>query len=73
MAVLSQPQVTASVQPAALAQLYQAYLLLSKSPDGTAGLHSIPPQLLLTAWQAFRATQEATVQAPLPDITQVRT
>eukprot|EP00878_Enallax_costatus_P024218 GHUV01025826.1.p1 GENE.GHUV01025826.1~~GHUV01025826.1.p1 ORF type:complete len:216 (+),score=63.77 GHUV01025826.1:270-917(+) len=70
MGVLSQPQVTAAIQPAALAQLYQAYLLLSKSPDGSAGLHSIPPQLVLTAWQAFRATQEAAVQAPLPELTQ---
>lgn len=51
-------------------QCDQAYLLLSKSPDGASGHHTIPPQLVLTAWQAFRATQEAAIQAPLPDITQ---
>eukprot|EP00775_Hariotina_reticulata_P014740 gene14740-14909_t len=49
MAVLSQPAVAASIQPAALNQLYQ---------------------LILTAWQPYKATNDAAVAAPPTDLLQ---
>eukprot|EP00775_Hariotina_reticulata_P014744 gene14744-14913_t len=69
MAVLSQPAVAASIQPAALNQLYQAYVLVIKAPEG-AGRHVIPPQLILTAWQPYKATNDAAVAAPPTDLLQ---
>jgi hypothetical protein len=44
--------------------------MICKNPDG-ATLFTIPPQLILTAWQAFKAAQEAAVAAPPSDIIQV--
>jgi hypothetical protein len=44
--------------------------MICKNPDG-ATLFNIPPQLILTAWQAFKAAQEAAVAAPPSDIIQV--
>jgi hypothetical protein len=60
-----------SAAAAAAAAAFQAYLMICKNPDG-ATLFTIPPQLILTAWQAFKAGQEAAVAAPPSDLIQVR-
>ncbi|WIA40986.1 hypothetical protein OEZ86_004630 [Tetradesmus obliquus] len=69
MGLLAQPAVAGGMTPGALSQLYQAYLMICKNPDG-ASLFTIPPQLILTAWQAFKAAQEAAVAAPPSDLIQ---
>jgi hypothetical protein len=46
--------------------------MICKNPDG-ATLFTIPPQLILTAWQAFKEAQEAAVAAPPSDLIQVST
>jgi len=48
----------------------QAYLLITKSPDG-AGRYNTPPSLILAAWQAYKAAQEAMLAAPAAELVQV--
>jgi hypothetical protein len=48
----------------------QAYLLITKVPDG-GGRYNTPPSLILAAWQAYKAAQESSLAAPAPELVQV--
>jgi hypothetical protein len=50
----------------------QAYLLITKSADG-GGRYNTPPSLMLAAWQAYKAAQEASLAAPATELVQVST
>lgn len=48
----------------------QAYLLITKVPDG-GGRYNTPPSLILAAWTAYKAAQEASIAAPASELVQV--
>jgi hypothetical protein len=45
--------------------------LITKVPDG-GGRYNTPPSLILAAWTAYKAAQEASLAAPATELVQVR-